>query len=178
MFVLDAIAGAQSVARGARRTRTDGHVIGGVALRFGAARSGARVDALLMDAGTVQRTVGVAEALGSAANVRIAVRFGQAFADGVGVLDATAGVAAARRRDARVGRGGRRRFGNVCEIEWVKWARRYGQKRRRFRNKSHLNVNKSMHNNTYTNLKTICNKNDTFHTNAKLTINPFKNTLS
>lgn len=97
-FVLDAVASAQSVARRSRGTGADGHMRGGVALGLRAAGSRARIDAALMDTGSVQWTIGVAQALGPTADVRIAVMFGQTFADGVRVLDATASVAAARRR--------------------------------------------------------------------------------
>lgn len=97
-FVLETVASAQRVAGGADRTGADRHVVGDVTLGLGAAGARTRIGALLVDAGAVQRTVGVAEALGPAADVRIAVVFGQALADGVGVLDATARVAAARRR--------------------------------------------------------------------------------
>lgn len=108
----DAEASAQGVAGGATGAGTDRHMVGSEALCLGAACARTRIGALLVDARPVERTVGVAEAFGSTADVRIAVVFGQAFAVGVGVLDATVGVAAARRRLAGVG-GRRWDDGNV-----------------------------------------------------------------
>lgn len=119
MFVLDAVAGAQRVAGRADGTRANGHMVGGEALRLGAARAGARIGALLVDAGAVQRAVGVAEALGPAADVRIAVVFGQALADGVcRVLDAAARVGAAWRRQTGIGGRSGRLFGDgdICGL--------------------------------------------------------------
>ena len=72
------------------------------ALRVRATRSWARVDALLADAGLVERTVGGCDALGPAADGRVAKVAGRARARRRIVDGAARGERAARVREARV----------------------------------------------------------------------------
>ena len=71
--------------------------------RVGAAQAGARVDALLRDAGLAGGALGVRDALGPAAGHRVALVASQARADGHLAVVFALSVSAAWRGDAWIG---------------------------------------------------------------------------
>ena len=95
------------------RAGAHGNVVHHRALGAGAARSRARVHALVAHTVLVARTVVVQDTLGLAGDVRVAIVLLDADADGQAVLVLALGVGATRRRTARVDHHRRSRSG--CE---------------------------------------------------------------